>query len=380
MAYGEQVSYAHVDHEEAPPERGPLAGVFRGIVTNVTDPEGRSRIKLRVPSMMGMAETPWALPMVPISDPNRLPKVDDRVWVMFEHGHPDYPVWVGTWLRNLTGGAGGNPATTVASEKTPNIPTSTGLLESFAREDHSHGSLDTGASTATTNFGLLASNGIADTVARSDHAHGTPADPVPPHVAAADPHAQYTREDLLTTKGDLYVATGASTPTRLGVGANDQLLTADSNVAGGVKWSNLRGPWALARKLSTDQTILHNTHTFVTWEETSWSIGGTFETDQYVAKKQGLHLVISNFLWSGEGGHQTERTSYICKNRDVNIVFSGHSDWDIWARVTHAALVPLRVGDTVQTGAWQLTGVSLKIKPFLSYGTSMMALFIGDYA
>ena len=42
---------------------------------------------------------------------------------------------------------------------------------------------------------------------------------------------------LLTTKGDLIAATGASTPARLAVGTNGQVLTADSTAATGVKWS-----------------------------------------------------------------------------------------------------------------------------------------------
>ena len=41
----------------------------------------------------------------------------------------------------------------------------------------------------------------------------------------------------LTTKGDLFVATGASTPARLGVGSNTQVLTADSTQASGIKWA-----------------------------------------------------------------------------------------------------------------------------------------------
>ena len=41
---------------------------------------------------------------------------------------------------------------------------------------------------------------------------------------------------LLTTKGDLIAATGASTPARLGVGTNGQALIADSTTATGLKW------------------------------------------------------------------------------------------------------------------------------------------------
>ena len=44
-------------------------------------------------------------------------------------------------------------------------------------------------------------------------------------------------DSLLTTKGDLIAATGASTPARLAVGANGTVLTADSAEASGVKWA-----------------------------------------------------------------------------------------------------------------------------------------------
>lgn len=44
-------------------------------------------------------------------------------------------------------------------------------------------------------------------------------------------------DSLLTTKGDLIAATGASTPARLGVGTNDQVLVADSTAATGLKWA-----------------------------------------------------------------------------------------------------------------------------------------------
>ena len=44
-------------------------------------------------------------------------------------------------------------------------------------------------------------------------------------------------DSLLTTKGDLIAATGASTPARLAVGTNGQVLTADSTASTGVAWA-----------------------------------------------------------------------------------------------------------------------------------------------
>jgi hypothetical protein len=43
--------------------------------------------------------------------------------------------------------------------------------------------------------------------------------------------------DLATTKGDILVATAADTLARLGVGSDDQVLTADSTEATGLKWA-----------------------------------------------------------------------------------------------------------------------------------------------
>jgi hypothetical protein len=45
------------------------------------------------------------------------------------------------------------------------------------------------------------------------------------------------QSNIVTTKGDLLVATGNGTLTRLGVGSNNQILTADSNQASGVRWA-----------------------------------------------------------------------------------------------------------------------------------------------
>jgi hypothetical protein len=47
-----------------------------------------------------------------------------------------------------------------------------------------------------------------------------------------------TQKATLTTKGDIYAATAASTPDRLGVGTNGQVLKADSTTATGLAWGS----------------------------------------------------------------------------------------------------------------------------------------------
>ena len=44
-------------------------------------------------------------------------------------------------------------------------------------------------------------------------------------------------KSLVDAKGDLLVATAADTVARLAVGSNDQVLTADSSTASGLKWA-----------------------------------------------------------------------------------------------------------------------------------------------
>jgi hypothetical protein len=44
---------------------------------------------------------------------------------------------------------------------------------------------------------------------------------------------------LVDSKGDIFVATGDDAVTRLGIGADETVLTADSSLDTGVKWAAL---------------------------------------------------------------------------------------------------------------------------------------------
>ena len=70
-------------------------GKYRGTVKDVADPEQRGRIRVECKEIYDSALSPWALPCF---SPNefRIPRVGDIVWIEFERGAKQYPVWVGT--------------------------------------------------------------------------------------------------------------------------------------------------------------------------------------------------------------------------------------------------------------------------------------------
>jgi len=77
-------------------------GKYRGIVTDIQDPMQLMRVKARVPDVMGDKESGWAMPCLPFGGSGMgffaLPTVGAGIWVEFEHGDPDYPIWTGCWL------------------------------------------------------------------------------------------------------------------------------------------------------------------------------------------------------------------------------------------------------------------------------------------
>jgi uncharacterized protein involved in type VI secretion and phage assembly len=78
-------------------------GKYRGFVVDNADPEQLGRLKVRVPSVLGEdVVTGWALPCAPYGgDMGQgflfIPEVDAGVWVEFEEGDLEFPIWVGTF-------------------------------------------------------------------------------------------------------------------------------------------------------------------------------------------------------------------------------------------------------------------------------------------
>ena len=83
-------------------ERGArFFGKYRGTVVNALDPEIRARLQVVVPDVLGTQPTTWAMPAAPYAGSQAgfiaIPPVGSGVWVEFERGDPDYPIWSGGW-------------------------------------------------------------------------------------------------------------------------------------------------------------------------------------------------------------------------------------------------------------------------------------------
>ena len=92
-----------------------ILGKVKALVRDNADPENRGRIRCYCPSVMGTSDdashwTGWAEPCFPwlgglntLDSGSPLTKVQNGnqevgVWLEFEQGHPDFPIWVGTWI------------------------------------------------------------------------------------------------------------------------------------------------------------------------------------------------------------------------------------------------------------------------------------------
>jgi uncharacterized protein involved in type VI secretion and phage assembly len=77
-------------------------GKYRGTVVSNLDPEQRGRLQVEVPDVLSLVPSTWAEACVPLSGTLGLPMgvyvvppVGAAVWVEFEHGDPNLPIWVG---------------------------------------------------------------------------------------------------------------------------------------------------------------------------------------------------------------------------------------------------------------------------------------------
>lgn len=77
----------------------PFFGKYRGKVEQNIDPSQQGRLQVSCPAVLGDGQMSWAMPCLPFAGSNVglfvVPPVGANLWVEFEGGDPDYPIWSG---------------------------------------------------------------------------------------------------------------------------------------------------------------------------------------------------------------------------------------------------------------------------------------------
>ncbi|WP_432949914.1 phage baseplate assembly protein V [Kribbella sp. CA-253562] len=143
---------------------GRYYGKYRGKVADDTDPDFRGTLQVTVPAVFGPTATVSAVPCLPYGH-FFVPPKDTDIWVEFEAGDLDHPIWTGVWHP-----AGTTPAEAEVSPPEHRvIHTVSGHTVEFADEDGQERILIRHAADAFISIDPDGSVLIAD--ARGSHLH-----------------------------------------------------------------------------------------------------------------------------------------------------------------------------------------------------------------
>ncbi len=146
-------------------------GKYRGMVINNVDPMQMGRIMVQVPDVGGVIPGSWAMPCLPLAGINMgmftVPMIGSGVWVEFEQGNPDYPIWTGCFW----GSAAEVPAMShIVPPAIPGITLQTPLLNGLTISDvpgPTGGILiknSLGAMISVSDTGIVITNGMGATI------------------------------------------------------------------------------------------------------------------------------------------------------------------------------------------------------------------------
>ena len=95
-------------------------GKYRGTVINNIDPMQMGRIQALVPDVLGDLPSSWAMPCLSVGGTQggmfTVPTIRSGVWIEFEQGDPDYPIWTGCFYGS------GAEVPSIAKAVPPGVP------------------------------------------------------------------------------------------------------------------------------------------------------------------------------------------------------------------------------------------------------------------
>lgn len=185
---------------------------------------------------------------------------------------------------------------------------------------------------------------------------------------------------IVDAKGDIIAATAADSVSRLAVGANDTVLTADSSTATGLKWATPAAPAFVGVRLfnSSDPSIANNTSTSLTFNSESWDTDGFHSTVTNTSRitiptgKGGKYLVTAKIEWySNSTG---ARSIAVLINGGNAITQFNTSAASVAQSLVVTTMANFSAGDYIEMSAYQTSGGSLG-----AYGRTDLTYFEATY-
>jgi uncharacterized protein involved in type VI secretion and phage assembly len=148
---------------------GKYFGKYRGRVVNNIDPLQMGRLLVEVGGILPGTSS-WAMPCMPLAGMQMgmwvVPPINAGVWVEFEQGDLNYPIWVGCWYGSA---AEVPPLALAAPPGIPNILMQTTGQNTILMSDLPGGpgitlKTTTGAMLVINDVGILISNGKGATI------------------------------------------------------------------------------------------------------------------------------------------------------------------------------------------------------------------------